>query len=90
MLSICYAVVNMYTLIKSGVWQYPTSIKGALFSFRIPNQEAKGSLCKKDSYVTTRTLIPKHAKIDETLGITLPRAKPFSVTPSSSNAPAVC
>lgn len=80
----------MYTLIKSGVWQYPTSIKGALFSFRIPNQEAKWSVFKMDSYVTTRTLIPKHAKIDENIGITLPRAKPFSVTPSSSNAPAVC
>lgn len=39
MLSICYAVVNMYTLIKSGVWQYPTNIKGALFSFKIRKQK---------------------------------------------------
>jgi len=44
MLSICYEVVNMYTLIKSGVWQYPTGIKGALFSLKKPNQRAKGSV----------------------------------------------
>lgn len=77
MLSICYEVVNMYTLIKSGIWQYPTGIKGLVF---VENTQSagkrvcilKGFICNHKT-LTLRTLIFNYAQIDKTVGIiTLP------------------